>query len=392
MLIQQLFYGFNIQGECKIVLINSPKTAFSQLQKLSEQPIIKIKKGSIYFSSPFKKTELIIFTTRLSTLIKAGLTLLHALKLLKKEEKKPYWIAVFDRLIYDLTQGDSFAKALSIYPQVFPTIYYEMIAMCELTGHFELGLNQLALQLTAQNELKKRIQKSLRYPLFLFCMTLLACFLILLFVLPQFSNLYANFDAKLPKITSIFIYLSNQLQQNFLHLILISLCILSLFWIIKHKYSAQWELTIFKLPFIGVILKTGFLASFFKTLALTQSHQIALSKALQISRKTLNSHQFQSAIFNIQQEIERGLSLSLALKKSNLFPDLCIQLIQIGEETGDLATQLHELAQYYKIQNEEKSEVFSKALEPFFMSLMALLIGTLIIAVYLPIFNLGNIF
>lgn len=393
MTIQQLFYGVNTRGERKVVLISSNKqVALRQLQKISDCPIIKVQKGTIYLCSPFKKSELIGFTMRLSTLIKAGLTLVDALKLLQKEEKKPYWIAIYDHLIYALIQGDSFSKALSAYPQIFPSIYHEMIAMSELTGHFELGLKQLALQLSAQNELKKRIHKALRYPLFLLCTTIIACVLILLFVLPQFSRLYRNFNADLPQITAIFINLSDQLQNHYFALLCILFGLIGLTGFLKQKYPFQFESFILKLPFMGAILKTGFLASFFQTLYVTQAHQITLPKALQMALKTLNSSRFKRAIFNVQQEIEQGSTFSLALKKNVIFPDLCLQLVQIGEETGDLTAQLQELATYYQMQNKEKSEAFSKALEPLFMSFMAILIGTLIIAVYLPIFSLGDIF
>lgn len=383
--------GFNLAGSHYVVLVSSKKEAWIELNRLSELPIIKTKQGAFYLTSPFKQQELIEFTDRLSTLIKAGLTLIDALSLLKKEEKKPYWQAVFYQLIDALTQGESFSCALKRYPQLFPTLYHEIIAMSELTGNFEFGLTQLAMQFKAQNDLKKRIHKALRYPLFLFAMTLLACTLLLLFVLPHFSNLYANFNAELPKITALLIGLSNLLQHCFFEILLILLAFLVFFWGIKKYCPLVFEQVLLKLPFMGLILKTAWFASFFQTLAITQQHQVALSKALQTSIKTVKSIRFQNAIFAMQHQIEQGLTLSEAVKKQSFFPDLCVQLLQIGEETGDLTTQLMQLALYYQTQNKEKSEQFSKSLEPIFMSFMALMVGTLIIAVYLPIFSLGDI-
>jgi len=340
----------------------------------------------------FKIEELIIITKQLATMLKAGLPIINSLDLLANQNALIQWQWLLNSIKQQIMVGESISQALNHHSKIFPAIYTQIIATGELTGQLEHGFETVALQLENSQKLKKRVKKAMRYPLFLLTVSVLVTLIMLLVVLPKFAQVYQSFDAQLPVFTQLIITLSSYLQRYFLEiLIIISSIYLLHRYYIKQRYNCLIMKYLFKLPIIGQIIKTSCLALIFQTLFITQKSGIPLLAGLESARKVTENLLFQLSLINIIKIIEQGQSFSQAIARHTLYPNLCSQLIHIGEESGTLDLMLERLGDYYQQQNIELTDNLSQKIEPLMMSIMAIIIGSLVIAMYLPVFQLGSV-
>jgi protein transport protein HofC len=377
------------QGE---IMANSSTQAKQLLIQRKYIPI-KIRLVQWISSRSFKKQALLLITRQLTTMLAAGLPLMHSLNLIIEQHDHPCWRIVMREIKMLITSGYSLSEALNRYPSVFPMVYRQLINTGELTGQLVLCLQELVIQQEKSLILEKKIKQALRYPLFLIVTTLIVTVIMLIFVLPQFAQIYADFHTGLPYFTKLIMAISAYVKHTFLYFVIgLSLTYLSGYYYFypQHKNAIQRKwLTI---PIIGQLLHDHCLTLLFQHLMLTQRAGIPLLQSLDLAVQSMPYHIYSHSLTHVKKQIEQGYALSQALQEDKvIYSDLCIQFIQVGEQSGTLTQMLTTLAQHYQQQTEQLTSQLTQKIEPVMMIIMSIIIGSLIIAMYLPIFQLGNI-
>lgn len=388
---KKLYLWYDLHGKQHVIVANSGIHARQLL--LGQQKIFfKLTAKGYITKRSFSCQQLIVITKQLATMLKAGLPIIETLTLISNDHPILQWQWLLNEIKQHLIEGKTITQTLRFYPDIFPIIYQEIIATGELTGQLENCFERLAEQLEKSQQLNSRIKKALRYPIFLFLMTITVSLIMLLVVLPNFKDIYQNFDAELPPFTLTIIVFSDFLRDHVLSIFGIGLLSGTIYQkYLKQRYRTIIEKQLFKLPIVGQLIITANLTQIFETLTVTQQSGIPLVTGIMTAQKTTYHNIFQEVLNNIKMTIEQGKSFSFAINESIIFPKLCFQLIMIGEQSGTLDIMLERLANYYQQHNDQLTDSLTSKIEPVMISIMALIIGSLVIAMYLPIFQLGSI-
>lgn len=377
------------QGAC---FCRGRQEATERLMALDLLPL-KVSKGRRYRAGDWKWQHKITFFRELATLLQAGMTLSASLRLTAEGHADPGWQALLTQIEQSVSEGIPFSQALADWPVVFPPLYPALIAVGELTGRMDECCLRLAGQQEREQQLQKKVMKALRYPLFVVAVALLVSIGMLVFVLPEFVAIYRSFNAPLPAFTAAIIALSEGLQRY--GMLILPLAFGSLaYWRWQSRRLPVWQRNeqrcLLQLPLIGRLYRGGQLSRIFLTLTLTQQAGLTLLQGLQAVEKTLDHLLWREAIVALQQHIAAGNPLYQALAQHELFTPLCYQLIKVGEEAGALDSLLLRLGEWHEASTHELADNLAAALEPLMMIVTGVLVGTLVVAMYLPIFNLGD--
>ncbi|WLT07606.1 type II secretion system F family protein [Gilliamella apis] len=388
---KRLYYWYDINfHQNKIIAISKQDVRRKLL--LEGQIAIKISSGNLITSQSFKLNELLIITKQLATMLKAGLSIVESLRLLIDEQPKVQWQYLLTDISQQITKGESLSIALKQHNSVFSELYCEIIAIGELTGRLEESFEHLTCHLERSLSIQDQIKKALRYPLFLLFVSVLVIMVMIFIVLPKFADIYQSFDAELPYFTQLVIDITNNVKQEGLFILLaITLCYLFFYYVVIVRYQLIMDKYKLKLPLIGPIIQSQCLMQIFHTLAITQQAGIPLLTGLTASSKTIGNYYYRDIIKQIMTGIKQGNSFSQMLASYPALPKLCVQLVHAGEESGSLDIMLNNITLYYQQQNETLTDNLVKAFEPSLMLILATIIGSLIIAIYLPIFQMADV-
>jgi protein transport protein HofC len=382
--------GHIIKGES---IGQNRQTIFQHLSQLDLQPyIIKCKKF-IYYSEKEIAYRL-HFTHQLNTLLISGIPLLQGLTILLQECKNLIWRCVLTDLIQKISQGESFSTALKRYPRLFSPLFCQLITVGEQTGQLEICCQLLIARLEQQTVLHKKIQKAYRYPLIIASVTILVILLMLVVVLPEFKQVYSAFNASLPLLTQWVLSSSDFLINHGVLLLMTSSVLVSIYFWLRSRFPvlhAKEQSLLLKLPLFKKITIYQNTSQIFHILFMTQKAGLTLTAGLECAVDATSHSLFITGIKNIHRQIQQGIPMSDALSKEDYFPPLCKQFIIIGEESGELELFLGNLAIWYQEQFISYADKLVQLLEPALMLIMALVVGTLLLAMYLPIFQLGTI-
>lgn len=335
----------------------------------------------------------IAFFRQLATLLKAGMTLSTSIGLIADGHACEGWKAMLADIQRQVEAGQPFSEVLARWDDVFPPLYPALMHVGEMTGHLDACCAQLATQQERQQALQKKVVKALRYPLFILLLACLVCVGMLVFVLPEFTSVYASFDAPMPGFTLFVMSLSDGLQRHGLAaLVLIAVGALGLRW--QYRRNSTWQRIgqthLLKMPLIGALCRGGQLSRIFMTLALTQQAGLTLLQSLEAVEKTVTARIWKEAIVQLQGHISQGNPFHQALEHHLLFTPLCYQLVKVGEEAGALDSLVSRLGELHENATNELADNLAAALEPLMMVVTGVLVGALVIAMYLPVFNLGD--
>lgn len=391
----RLYRYFDLQSPEKeqFIAANSYTDAKQQLLQQNIIPY-KLKANIALHQRCWKPLYLHLMTQQLAMTLKTGLPLLKSLQLLACDHPHPAWRYLLNDLATHLSTGKALHQRLAHHRTIFSDFYCALVTTGEMTGQLETCLQHLAIQIEQKIILQKKIKKALRYPLFILLMTLFMTMGVLLFILPQFEQMYQNVNAALPALTQSLITFSQTLQK---HGILILCMIISVTFLYLHLlrthpcWQAYQQSILLHLPLIGKLIQLQQLQYCFCILAITQQAGIPLLAGLKTAENALRFTAYKKMIFQIANQLTQGESLSQSVLHHSLFPPLCYQLIHVGEESGSLETVFHSLATHYLQQTNEYLEKVSKNIEPLLMSILGLIVGGLVIAMYLPIFQLGTV-
>ena len=354
---------------------------------------IRIKAGKTYRPGEWQWQQKIMLIRQLATLLKAGMTLSQGLKLLAEGHPHPGWQALLLDIQAKIEQGEPFSQVLGRWPEIFPPLFPALMHVGEVTGQLDECCLQLATQQERQQQLQKKVLKALRYPLFILGVALAVTIGMLVFVLPEFVSIYAVFDAPLPTFTAGVMAVSVMLQNSIAPLTA-SVVAVALLWRNQRKKRISWQRNeqrlLLRIPLISRLYRGSQLSQIFTTLTLTQRAGLTLLQSLQAVEKTLSHCLWREAIGQLQQHIAAGKPLHQALVQHQLFTPLCHQLIKVGEESGSLDVLLARLAQWHEEHTHELADSLAATLEPLMMVVTGTIVGILVVAMYLPIFGLGD--
>lgn len=376
---------------CGESLLPHSREVLGQLVQSGLQPIV-LKKSLKMGKGYWQNKERIAFVRQLATLLQTGLPLTLSLELLASDHPLPGWRCVLGSLVKKVSEGQPLSAIIKTYPQVFPPIYGQIISIGELTGQLDSCCAQLATQQEQVMLLQKRVKKALRYPLIVMVIASAITLLMLTLVLPEFAKIYDSFDAELPWFTQLLISASRGLVRYGPVITLFIALNIGLYLRYLHpqeKWRWREQGCLLKLPLLKKLIADGCLCQLFQTLVLTQHAGMTLSAGLEAAEATISNLHYRRAVGQLTQRLSQGIALHKALQESELFPALCRQLVRIGEESGALDTLLEKLAHWHAEQANELADNMAQKIEPLMMLFMGVIVGGLVIAMYLPIFNLG---
>lgn len=341
-----------------------------------------------------KKSEikLSIFFKQLNTLLSAGIALTQSLEIIYKSNEKNKINDVLLVLKKEVESGKSFSESLRTFPIIFPPFVYHLVYVGEYSGTLDRIMEMLVEYYENQLILKNQIKQALFYPTIVLSLTLMITLFMLIYIVPKFEELFQTIQGTLPSFTLFILHVSNFLRSHFLMFILsISTIIIYCGYFHKKAYSESLNFLCFKIPYLKTLIKKVIFIRFSKTLAITLKAGIPLAEALKIIAPIMSNQVYSNAILKLHKQVFEGNSLYICMERELLFLPLSIQMIKIGEESGSLDDMLGKVAELYQQEFSHFIKNLNHLLEPLIMVILGVLIGSLIIAMYLPIFKLGTV-
>lgn len=358
---------------------------------------IHIKRSYPFKSFPHKRInhlDITLFTRQLATLLQAGIPLLQGLTIIANGIEKPPMQQLVRALNIHLESGLSFADALAHYPRCFNSLFCALIQSGEQSGCLDNMLDRIALHLEKREQLKMKINKAMKYPLFVTIVACIVSMILMLKVVPIFQDLFRSFGAELPLFTQLVLNLS-QWFQDYIWFICIVLIILPILCIHcyqrSHRLRAICARFSLKLPIFGNLVYKAIIARYSRSLATSYAAGVPLIIALEYTAAATNHVIYQNAVIKIRDDVASGQQLHLAMQDCKLFPNMVIQMVAVGEESGALDQMLDKVASHFEHEVDHAVDGLAALIEPLLMVVLAVLVGGLVVAMYLPIFKMGSV-
>jgi type IV pilus assembly protein PilC len=382
-------------GDLKSSAVEAPTrdAAITQLRR-QRLAIVKIteegkkgpKKGAI------KMRDTVIFTRQFATMIGAGLPLVQALDILAKQTENKALVSIVRQVLFDVESGHTVADALSKHPRAFSTLYVNMVAAGEAGGILDTILNRLALFLEKTEALVRKVKSAMIYPSVILMVAVLAVVVMLIFVIPTFEEMFASVNLELPLPTRVVIGAS-QMLQNYWWMMAGSIVAAAL--ALKRYYATpggklRIDRLMLRIPVLGDVLRKSAVSRFTRTLGTLISSGVSILEGLEITAKTAGNRVVQDAIMASRSSIAGGETIAGPLAKSGVFPPMVTSMISVGESTGNLDEMLQKIADFYDDEVDVAVSGLLSLLEPIMIIFLGVAVGGMIMAMYLPIFDMVN--
>ena len=337
--------------------------------------------------------DLVVFTRQFSVMIDAGLPLVQCLHILGDQQENSTFKRAINAIRSDVESGATFADALRKHPKIFDTLYVNLVAAGEVGGILDTILNRLAVQLEKQEKLAKQLKSAMVYPTTVSVIALACIILLLVKVIPVFQKMFADFGGELPAPTQMVIELSEWLQAYILFLIGGIFVCFTLFAQARsksHSFRRRTDQVALKLPIFGNIIKRVAVARFTRTLGTMISSGVPILDALEIVSRTAGNVVIEEELQATRMSISEGKTIAEPLRESRVFPGMMVQMVAVGEETGSMEIMLTKIADFYDDEVDAAVAGLTSMLEPLMLVFMGGSIGTILIAMYLPIFTIAD--
>jgi len=360
-------------------------------QKLIPVSVREKEKGiNLQFGTGISTRDIVIFTRQFATMINSGLPLVQSLDILAEQTENQNLQKVIREILYDVESGNTLADALDKHPKVFTKLYVNMVAAGEAGGILDTILLRLATFLEKNDALIRKIKGAMIYPAVIFGVAFVAVVILLLFVIPVFEDMFAQAGVALPLPTQIVITMSEILQAWWW---LLGLGLVALAFAIRAYYrTSQGELLIDKMllnfPVLGDLQRKAAVARFTRTLGTLVSSGVSILEGLEITAKTSGNRVIHDAVMGSRSSIAGGETISGPLKESGVFPPMVVQMINVGEQTGGLDEMLAKIADFYDEEVDAAVSALLAAMEPIMIVVLGVVVGGMIVAMYLPIFDM----
>lgn len=357
--------------------------------------VTKVKKQSA-FKSGGKVTDkdVTLFTRQLATMMKAGVPLLQAFDIVGKGHNNPAVGKLLGDIKADVETGSSLSQAFRKYPLHFDALFCNLVGAGEQAGILDSLLDRLATYKEKILAIKSKIKSAMFYPISIIVVAFVITAVIMIFVIPAFKELFTNFGADLPAPTLIVVAISDFFVAYWWAIFSSiggGLWFFFYTWKRSVKMQAAMDRLLLKLPLFGELIRKATIARFARTLATMFAAGVPLVEALDSVAGASGNHVYYEATKKVQSEISTGTSLTVAMQNSEVFPNMVLQMVAIGEESGSLDSMLSKVADFYEAEVDDAVEALSSLMEPIIMVVLGTLIGGLVIAMYLPIFKMGQV-
>ena len=336
--------------------------------------------------------DIVIFTRQFATMINSGLPLVQSLDILAEQTENMSLRKVIQEVLYDVESGHTLADAMSKHPKVFTELFTNMVAAGEAGGILDTILLRLATFLEKNDALVRKIKGAMVYPAVIFSVAGMAIVILLIFVIPTFQTMFASAGIPLPLPTRIVIGMSAFLQAFWWVLIIAAIASVFLFRAIAANPTGRLLLDrlLLNLPVLGDMQRKAAVARFTRTLGTLVSSGVSILEGLDITAKTAGNRVIHDAVMGSRASIVGGETIAGPLKESGVFPPMVVQMINVGEQTGGLDEMLSKIADFYDEEVDAAVEVLLKAMEPIMIVVLGVVVGGMIVAMYLPIFDIIN--
>ncbi|MBU2499564.1 MAG: type II secretion system F family protein [Proteobacteria bacterium] len=386
--------GRKLKGEIdaaneNIALSQLKKRNFT-VKKLKPKP--KDIFANVSFLQPkITNKDVVIFTRQFSTMIDAGLPLVQGLTILGEQMENPTFKAILKEITRDVEGGSTLAEAMKKHTKVFDTLFVNLVAAGEVGGILDTILQRLATFIEKAEKLKSQIKGAMTYPAVVVSIAILVIAVILIFVIPVFEDMFASFGSALPVPTQLVVNMSRFLKGNFHWVILAIGALIYAFKRYRGSTSGrkQTDSLFLKLPVFGDLLKKTAVARFTRTLGTMIGSGVPILDALEIVAKTSGNVIIEEIIYEVRSSIAEGQTIAEPLSENDIFPGMVIQMIAVGEATGALDTMLEKIADFYDDEVDAAVAALTSMLEPLLMLFLGGAIGGLVVAMYLPIFQMA---
>jgi type IV pilus assembly protein PilC len=354
-----------------------------------EQP----KQIKLSLGGPRIKTrDIVIFTRQFATMINAGLPLVQSLNILAAQTENKALAEVTRAVVYDVESGNTLADAFSKHPKAFTALYVNMVAAGEAGGILDTILLRLATFLEKNDALVRKVKGAMVYPGVIICVAMVAIAVLLIFVIPTFQSMFASANLELPLPTRIVIGMSNFLI-HFWWAILVGVG--AIVFAIRSYYGTpagrlQIDAAMLKAPVLGDVLRKSAVSRFTRTLGTLVSSGVSILEGLEITAKTAGNQVVHNAVMESRQSIAGGETIAAPLEKSKVFPPMVISMIAVGEQTGGLDEMLSKIADFYDEEVDVAVSALLSLMEPAMIVILGVIVGGMVIAMYLPIFDMMN--
>jgi len=360
--------------------------------------VIRIKKKSNSLLSFGKKKintkDIAIFSRQLATMLSAGVPLVQAFDIVGRGHDNPSMQDLLMAIKADVEGGNTLADSLAKHPDQFDELFCNLVHSGEQAGVLESLLHKIAEYKEKTESIKGKIKKALTYPIAILVVSFIVTAVLLVFVVPQFEELFKGFGAELPAFTQMVVNMSRFLQHYWWMVLGILIAVGFVLSNLKRKskaFNEGLDRFVLHIPVVGAIIRKAAIARFARTLSTMSSAGVPLVEALQSVSGATGNIVYGNAVLTMRDEVATGHQLQLVMRQLGIFPNMVVQMVAIGEESGSLDNMLGKVADFYEEEVDNAVDSLSSLLEPLIMSVLGVIIGGLIIAMYLPIFKLGSV-
>ncbi|MEE4186653.1 MAG: type II secretion system F family protein [Gammaproteobacteria bacterium] len=356
----------------------------------------KVRKQSTLFASRGKVTaaDIAIFSRQLATMLAAGIPLVQAFDIIGAGHENPAMQKLVLSIKADVEGGTNLADSLARHPLHFDDLFVNLVTAGEQAGALESLLDKIATYKEKTEAIKKKIKKALFYPAAVMVVALVVTTILLIFVIPEFENLFQGFGADLPSFTRMVIDLSQFVRDKGIFIVIAVVGVISSY-LYMYKRSKKLRMVqdriMLKLPIIGPILEKSCIARFARTLSTMFAAGVPLVEGLESVSGATGNVVYEKAVLEIKDEVATGARLQQSMENTDMFPNMVIQMIAVGEESGSLDEMSAKVADFYEEDVDNAVDSLSSLLEPMIMAILGVLVGGLVVAMYLPIFKMGAV-
>ena len=366
-------------------------------RKLTIISVIEVKdvaeKKSSFQSKRVRGEEIVIFARQLATMVDAGIPIIQGLDALEEQVTHPVFKKTLGTVQEDIEHGTSLSAAFSKHPQVFDTLFTNMVKVGETGGALSVVLDRIATYMEKTLRLKRKVKSALIYPIVVVSMAIIITVVLLVKVVPTFTEIYASFDQDLPAMTQLLVSISDALRYQLAYYIgaLVALFFGIRQWHKTNKGALYLDGLTLKIPIFGDLLRKVAISRFSRTLATLVQSGVPILESLDIVEKTIGNRVLETVINDVKNNVREGESLAAPLVKSGVFPPMVTRMIGVGEKSGKMETMLLKISEFYDDQVDTAVEGLTSVIEPLIIGVLGIVIGFIVIALFLPIINITQI-
>lgn len=385
--------GKKRKGEISALSISDAKNLLRR-QGISANSVKKQSKSLFSGEKKITSADISVMTRQLATMLGAGVSLLQSLEMIASGHGNPKARKLLLEIASEVKAGGMLSLALRKHPNYFDDLYCDLVKTGEQSGALEIIFDRVATYKEKSEALKSKIKKAMFYPIGVLVVATIVTTILLIFVVPQFEEIFSSFGAELPAFTQLVIGISRFLQAYGLYFA-IALMIAGFLFGKAYKKSKKLrdsiDAKLLKLPVVGDILRKGAIARYARTLSTTFASGVPLIQGLESAAGASGNAVYREAVLYVRKEVASGMQMNSAMRATNVFPDMVNQMVAIGEESGAVDEMLSKVASIFEAEVDDMVDGLTSLLEPIIMAVLGVVIGGLIIAMYLPIFEMGNV-